>query len=405
MLPPSPNFSNRSVVLLLASGWLLAACGGHSSHEATPPVGGASGAGSGSSAGQPSAGTAPAVEGGTSDNGGSETGGAGGGTMSTAGSTSTAGTNGVGGSPDEVATEWPSFGCGKPFASASDMPLKLATSGTKDPTCADKLNGVPQCGPWSLEREYTLFLPPNYDYRKTHPLVFEAPGCSGTAAGVYAIPGLKDQAIRVGLSPPPKSIGHATNPGQGCFDDREGDDSVDFAFYEALYDELNDTLCFDRHLVFAMGDRSGASLANQLGCKYAGDAAGRMIRGIISHAADLPSQVSSAPTCTSEPMAGLWVYNVDDPTGSSVKPSIAVARAMQVNGCTGASDYTGAVDLGLLQDFPIGGGNPDSSCKRITTCAERYPLVVCALPGQGRTANTSVIEPGTSVFIKQLMTP
>ena len=34
--------------------------------------------------------------------------------------------------------------------------------------------------------------------------------------------------VRVGLTPAPNSIGHGTNENQGCFDDKEGDDSVDW---------------------------------------------------------------------------------------------------------------------------------------------------------------------------------
>lgn len=195
-----------------------------------------------------------ATTGGASGGGGTD----GGGTVEMAPPRPDAGGEG----PGTLSEPWPSAGCGKPFDVQSRVVQKrIATTGVKDPNCTAKLSsGVSRCGPWSLEREYVLYLPANYDPNQPYPLVFEAPGCTGTGKSVYDLPNVTDDVIRVGLTPPPSSIGHATNPDQSCFDDREGDDSVDFVFYETLYDELNETLCFDRNLVHAVGDASGGLL-------------------------------------------------------------------------------------------------------------------------------------------------
>jgi poly(3-hydroxybutyrate) depolymerase len=93
--------------------------------------------------------------------------------------------------------------------------------------------------------------------------------------------------IRVGLSPSAYwQAYHATNPGQGCFDDADGDNSVDWVFYEDLYDRLAGQLCFDRNRVFVAGEgRSGARLADELACKYAGDVT-RPVRGVMSNAGE-----------------------------------------------------------------------------------------------------------------------
>jgi poly(3-hydroxybutyrate) depolymerase len=124
-------------------------------------------------------------------------------------------------------------------------------------------------------------------------LVFEAPGCSGNGAVVQSLSPTNDNmgvganrtVIRVGLTPPPLSVGHGTNPGEGCFDDKEGDDSVDFVFYESLLDKLETELCYDENRVFAAGTSSGAWLANELACKCAGDTHGHALRGVVTDGA------------------------------------------------------------------------------------------------------------------------
>lgn len=139
--------------------------------------------------------------------------------------------------------------------------------------------------------------------------------------------------------------------------------------------------------------------SNELGCKYAGDPHGRPIRSVVSSRAGLPDEPQYSPSCTNQPLAGFWVDIVNDPGGEFTQSGYAVSRAMQVNGCVGASNWDEAVELGLVQNFPIGGGNADEKCKLIKGCPEPYPLVVCSLPGPIRSPTTSVVEPGASTFI------
>jgi poly(3-hydroxybutyrate) depolymerase len=262
------------------------------------------------------------------------------------------------------------------------------TMGTKLVGCADS-----NCGDWSYDREYVLFLPASYDSAKAYPLVFEGAGCAGTGQDVYPLNN-DGTVIRVGLTPPPNAIGHPTNPGQGCFDDHEGDDSVDWVFYENLWDKLADELCFDKNRVFASGNGGGAWLANELGCKYAGDAV-HPIRAIMPNTGGLPDDPRFVPTCTTKPMAGMWVHELGDTTNSFAGSQAAITRAMQVNGCPGGN-YAGAT----WDNFPIGGGNPDGTCQKMRGCPDLYPLVVCPLPGSGHGSHDGVANPGFSTFIK-----
>jgi poly(3-hydroxybutyrate) depolymerase len=326
--------------------------------------------------------------GGTAGGSGASTGGAAG---SAGNGTAGAGGQSIpdgGGAGGEITKVAPTTGCGK--AAPATGRATIMTMGTKPNGCADS-----KCGAWSYEREYFLNLPANYGNTNAYPLVFEGPGCGGSGLDVYPLNNNVDgTVIRVGLTPPPNAIGHATNPNQGCFDDKEGDDSVDWIFYENLWDKLADELCFDKNRVFASGNSSGAWIANEVGCKYAGDAV-HPIRAIMPNTGGLPDQTQYRPTCTTQPMAGMWVHEVNDQTIPFTGNQYAITRAMQVNGCPGGN-YAGAT----WDDFPIGGGNADATCRKMRGCPELYPLVVCPLVGNAQSAHDSVTNPGFSTFIK-----
>lgn len=411
-MPPNPKPLTFHPSLLVTFGWLGVACGGVY-HRDEPATSGGAGSDSAVNGGSnaTTAGTAPTTDGGTGLGGvsGGSSGSATGGALAMGGRPDAAG--GAGG---DITSVWPSFGCGKDYTGLIGQKITLGTSGMKAANCTAKtVDGTKKCGPWGqasstwqkapLPRDYWVYLPANYDPTKQYPLVIQGPGCSGTGGGIYSLPGAKDNAIRIGISPPDRSVGHATNPGQGCFDDKEGDDSLDFVFYETLYDELNDALCFDRNRVFAVGDSSGASLANELGCKYAGDMHGRPIRGVVSKSGLLPTEAEYAPTCTTQPMAGLWLYNADDFGTPAPQPNDAVGRAMKVNGCMGAVDMNDAIAKGLVVSFPIGGGNADNVCKLIQGCSELYPLVVCPLPPQHQQSFNYVVEAAGSTFLNMFL--
>ena len=283
--------------------------------------------------------------------------------------------------------------------------LTIQTSGTKPAGCADS-----SCGAWSYTRNYYVTLPSGYDKNKAYPLVFLGPGCGGNGSGVYALqgptgPNADNTVIKVGITPPPNAIGHATNPNQGCFDDKEGDDSVDWVFYENLWDKLAGQICFDKNRVFAGGDSSGAWFGNEVGCKYAGDPT-HPIRGIMPNTGGLPTEAKYVPTCTNKPMAGMWVGETMDPENSFAGNVVAINRAIKVNGCTGGDWPTTPT-----ANYPIGGGKPDTTCKQITGCPSLYPLVVCLIPGNQHASHTDTTNPGFVTFLKyfqkapQLTTP
>lgn len=313
-----------------------------------------------------------------------------------AGAMGAAGASGAGAVGDEAIKKTsPTMGCGTDPGQPLGMLVmhQLQTMGVKDAHCADS-----KCGAWSYVRDYWIKLPAAYQKDKAYPLVLEGPGCGGQGTNVYASGGLDADVVRVTFSPPPNDIGHSTSPGQSCFDDHEGDDSVEWAFYETLYDHLAETLCFDRNRVFASGDQSGGTLANELGCKYAGDAA-RPIRGVMVNSGTLPTEAGFMPTCTDKPMAGLWSHAVNGGAYPFAAAKVAIARAMRVNHCTLGTGF----DDATFDPFPIGndGGNV---CEKLRGCPDLFPLVVCPLPAS-QDANTAVVAFAWPAFIKLFPQP
>ena len=294
----------------------------------------------------------------------------------------------------------PTPGCGMDpagFTPGTLVRFTMSTSGMKDVPCADQKCGA--WGPWI--REYYVKLPTGYDMTKAYPILFAGPGCGAHGNNMYPLPGLASTIILVGLTPSEDAqAGHATNPGQGCFDDKEGDDSVDWVFYENLYDKLASTLCFDRNRVFAGGDSSGAWFANELGCKYAGDPT-RPVRGIMANTGGLPTDPRYVPTCTTKPMAGLWSQDIADPTNPFTGNIVAMNRALRVNGCTPAGV---AYATATFAPFPLANGDA-TSCKRYQGCPDLSPLVVCPLQTNDRYSGSPVVNPGWEAFIKLFLAP
>ena len=92
----------------------------------------------------------------------------------------------------------------------------------------------------------------------------------------------------------------------------------------------------------------------------------------------------------------MWIHGVDDLTNPFSSEKVAIDRAMAKAHCASGYDF----DTAKLQNFPIGGGNPDTTCQRIDGCDTLYPLVVCPLPGPDRYSHDNVVNPGWSVFLK-----
>ena len=403
----APGASGNVAMIATAGSDAGAVAGGAASAGAASSGASSGGAQSGGAAGA-TASNSGAASGGSASGGAPSAGASSGGAPSMGGASGAGGAGGLPALPDptEVLKVKPTVGCGKAAiqATAAFVKYTIQTSGTKEPNASDA-----QTGPWSYARDYYVWLPPNYDDTKAYPLVLEGPGCGGVGTAVYSLSpsndttgiGVNGSVIRVGLTPPPNDIGHATNPNQGCFDDKEGDDSVEWPFYEGLIDKLKTEVCYDQNRVFATGGSSGAWLANELVCKYAGNTAGYAIRGAAANAGALPTEPKYAPTCSNAPMAGIWINQHTIGDAFETWP-YAIARAMKVNHCTMGTGYADAPS----SDFPIGAGNPASTCKKILGCPSEYPLVVCVLPPSAASSSEDALaNPGFATFLLGLEAP
>jgi hypothetical protein len=295
-----------------------------------------------------------------------------------------------------------SDGCGKPYpceatagrcgeySSICDN-RTLLTEGEKAPNCASG----PRCGAWSMRRSFRVVLPGAYDPQQPYALVIHGDGCGSSGyEGVFSPPNSFNVPIHVGVVP---ALPTEYGPGFDCFDDQEGDDSLDWVFYERLYDKLNAELCFDRRRVFVSGHAS--AFANELACKYAGDAV-RPVRGVLVNNGTFPAEPGRLPTCSQAPLSGIWVHELDgyyDPPFDNAKR--AVTRAMAVGQCPGG-DY----DHAQKESFQIGFGTEAFVCERIVGCSPLYPLIVCPLSTTSRN-HLDVADPAFETFVRQFTLP
>jgi len=220
--------------------------------------------------------------------------------------------------------------------------------------------------PWSFEREFYIRIPEGYDHNRPYPIVFQGPGCGGThpVEGTYDFDGSRDQFVMVALRPQ-YGIHYET-----CFDDKEGEDSIDWPFFESLVDYMKARTCLDENRMFAAGNSSGAWLANELGCKYAGNTEGYNIRAVGPNTGGLPPVGQEAPICSGQPLAGIWIGDLRDPSNPWEGNVLAIERALRVNGCSNPDYHAAATELFEVPDQP-------DICRRVLGCPPDYPVVYC----------------------------
>ena len=112
-----------------------------------------------------------------------------------------------------------------------------------------------------VERVYYLKLPEPYDSRIAYPLIFGFHGASGDytsfTEGYYDFQSVVgEEAILVYPNGLPNEAGLT-----------QWDQENDLVFFDELYRDLEENLCFDTARVFAAGHSAGAGFAHALGCR------------------------------------------------------------------------------------------------------------------------------------------
>ncbi len=154
------------------------------------------------------------------------------------------------------------------------------------------------------QRQFILSLPKPYEARTPHALVLAFHGRTSPAAEVQGYYDLESQALAT-LGPTIFIYPVALNQADGTFgwwNSGDAPDALrDFAFFDALLDQLSTNSCLEIDRIFAVGHSLGGSFVNALGCHRAG-----VLRAVAS--------LGGGPgpgTCEGE-VAALVLHNPDD---------------------------------------------------------------------------------------------
>ena len=375
---------------------LVAACGSDGL-PGTPSVSDVSKAGSTGTAG--AAGATPAGVAGASPTAGAA------GTAPTAGAGPTAGASGAGpsagavgapptagaggmsggsagaaGTPGKVRTG-PSAGCSK-SAPGEDSQTKyikhevhmtgIAARFLATPKGADYENS----GPYDYTfRPYSVRLPKNYDPNTKYAVTFGGGGCGGNAQDFANSPngGLQ-------MAPDGTTIQIGLSYVAGCFED-DGVDNAEVPYFRAVMADIEQKYCFDLSKVFIGGYSSGGWESYQMGC-----AASDLVRGFGADEGGLRAQ---HPACKN-PVAAVMVAGEADTTNpiGPLDITTGTGKSLDSYGSGPSRDEV------LMRNGCVGTetkplADPQYvACKQYTGCPAAYPVVWCALPGEGHNSST-----------------
>lgn len=214
----------------------------------------------------------------------------------------------------------------------------------------------------SVVRNYELFVPETSDGKTALPLVFVFHGTGGTGAEIRNTHALEGEAKGKAIFVYPDALAAKA---WNINDPATRND--DMALFDAVLEELSNTVCVDRARVFGTGFSNGGFFANQLACRRGG-----VLRAVASHGGGGPFGSSNDYdergnlVCPEAPIAALVVHGVDDGEVKLEEAKKSVAHWTRVNGCrTGTSPF----------------GPPP--CGKLAGCAQERPVVSCEVPGLG----------------------
>jgi poly(3-hydroxybutyrate) depolymerase len=291
-----------------------------------------------------------------------------------------------GGRPPGDVAPWPSPGCkklpGQPLESWHSYSVHL-TGATLDPsfTVAEH------------DRQYGVWLPHSYARSQPLPTVFLSPGCRDSTIGStdYTTSSQSAQdVIVVGLaSSPADMLGDCT--------ENTGHQSTEWEYFALVATAIEAAFCVDKDAEVIVGKRSGATVANMLGCYFSGTNPARKfgpnlaLRGQLSIAQSSPIDL---PECGG-PLAGLWMHDTNENTPPLSDSVASFERVLAQNGCTDSV----STDWGA--DILSGVG-----CKKYTDCSAKYPMIFCQTTGVGRQSNyLSYTLPAEKQFLAELARP
>jgi len=225
----------------------------------------------------------------------------------------------------------------------------------EDPSEGCGLEAGQQLGQWveqpdlmiqGVPREWSVWLPNDYDPARAYPLVMLFHGCSSATNNVPMENVTDDQAILV------RGAGVSPNV---CWD--ASSNGPDIEFFDAMVAELFADRCIDRSRVFGVGYSSGSWLLNALEC----------VRGDVLRANGTVAGGTPGPqqNCVGS-VARAFIHDVNDESNGIGGNIPERDRLLMLNGCTEET---------VPQD--------PEPCVRYQGCDEGYPVIWCETSGEG----------------------
>jgi polyhydroxybutyrate depolymerase len=222
-----------------------------------------------------------------------------------------------------------------------------------------------------LNREYRLYVPPDYDGRSPMPLVFNFHGYTSNMDQQILFSDLNSKSMaeadagRGGfLVAYPNGVGslRSWNGGFCCGDASiNGVDDVGFAL--EVIEDIADKGCIDRSRIYTTGMSNGGFMSHRLGCEAASTFAA--VGSVTGALGILPNQCQP-----SRPMPIIQLHGTADTLvnyDNAVVPSIEAWAA--INGCNDAP----------TQSFSMG----DSVCDTYDGCDDDVEVILCTVDGGG----------------------
>jgi poly(3-hydroxybutyrate) depolymerase len=309
--------------------------------------------------------------------------------------------------PDAIV---PRGGCGKPLPADQPPTVPGSPRGYLQYTVMG--TGATLAGPQPQKagpRTFWARVPADYDPNHAYRVVYLGQGCgsylsanTATYQLYSAAQGGDEEAIYVALDLPWDMVDTQ------CYDTDSGAASQEWEAFQLFHTVVDDTYCVDNDQIFVAGYSSGAWLANQWGCYFAGDGE-HPWNGVPGGAgASAPRQFApryhvrgqagvrggeptNNPPCNG-PVGAIWIHDKLDETVPIADDQAALARVLRMNGCVGSTQAP----------WPITKLAAVNDCVTYTGCPPATPVVFCTTIGDSFTSDSFIAIPAFTQFFDQV---
>ncbi len=253
-------------------------------------------------------------------------------------------------------------------------PPPPAVDASVGPACKG-LKAQPVDNTWNIvsggtTRTFEVHVPASYDPTKLTPVVLNFHGFTSNGAQQNLLSGMDAKSEKEGfIAVHPEGIGSSWNAG-ACCGQAASSGIDDVGFVGDMLDSLEQTLCVDKHRVFATGMSNGGFLSHRLGCELSTRiAAVAPVAGVLGITTCKPAR--PVPVMhfhgTLDPLVP---YDGDALLGFISVPDTFTGWATR-EACTGSP----------VQTYAKG----DVACQTYQTCNASSDVTLCTVTGGGHT--------------------